>query len=72
MKYCTHKLTAICRCRSCYIDRGRQSTESRKILPHCEYVEMNEMVMNDDVDTEKDYLPYPGGAYDDDDDDEPP
>lgn len=49
MKYCTHKLTAICMCRSCYIDRGHQSTESRKILPQCEYVEMNEMIMNDDV-----------------------
>jgi hypothetical protein len=33
-------------------------------------MEMNEMVMNDDVGTEKDYLPYPGGAYED--DDEPP
>jgi len=63
MKYCTHKLTAICKCRSCYIDRGHQSTESRKTLPQCDCVEMNEMVMNDVVDTEeKDYLPYPGGA----------
>ena len=34
-------------------------------------MEMNEMVMNVNVDTEgKDYLPYPGGAYED--DDEPP
>jgi len=58
-------------CRSCYIDRGHQSTESRKVLPQCDYVEMNEMVMNDVADAEmKDYLPYPGGAYED--DDEPP
>lgn len=58
-------------CRSCYIDRGHQSTESRKVLPRCDYVEMSEMVVNDDVDTEEmDYLPYPGGAYED--DDEPP
>jgi len=71
MKYCTNKLTALCMCRSCYIDRGHQSTESRKVLLHCDYVEMNEMIMTDDVDTEeKDYLPYPGGAYED--DDEPP
>lgn len=71
MKYYTHKLTAICMCRSSCIDRGHQSTESRKVLPHCDYVEMNEMVTNDDVDTEEDYLPYPGGAYEDD-DAEPP
>lgn len=71
MKYCTHKLTTICRCRSSYIDRGHQSTESRKVLPQCDYVEMNEIIVNDVVDTEeKDYLPYPGGAYED--DDEPP
>lgn len=58
-------------CRSCYIDRGRQSTESRKVLSHCDYVDLNEIVMNDDVDTEENgYLPYPGGAYED--DDEPP
>jgi len=32
---------------------------------------MNEMVMNDAVDTEEaDYLPYPEGAYEE--DDEPP
>jgi hypothetical protein len=58
-------------CRSCYIDRGLQSIEIRKVMSHCEHMEMNEMVMNVNVDTEgKDYLPYPGGAYED--DDEPP
>lgn len=61
----------MCMCRSTYTDHGLSPQIAERYCPHFDYMEVNEVVIHVDVDGgRKDYLPYPGGAYED--DEEPP